>query len=208
MRLLLGGGRGSGNAGHRGRPGKLGGSSPKKTLSNFIEFDDTQKGRKESEKFGKQNIRNREIFFAQRKALEDYQETEHLWINGLLRGNNMPKNATFKQLLRNKIERLDQAMGGVSKNFVVYRGVTESVFNKIIKKDRFGDKGFVSTSLHFSNAFSNANHVLKIEVPKGTPAYYLGKDFGKDESEVLLARNLKFRVKGIYPNTALLEVIQ
>ncbi len=96
---------------------------------------------------------------------------------------------------------LDSAIYKIKTNepVTVYRGF--GTLSNTIAKAKVGqsiqDRGFVSTSLsaHAASTFSDSKTLAKIDIPKGSPALYMGH-VTKDEAEVLLPRGTQFVVTG------------
>ncbi|MFD0506306.1 ADP-ribosyltransferase [Streptomyces chiangmaiensis] len=66
----------------------------------------------------------------------------------------------------------------------------------------FPDKGYTSTSLgnHPVRTFEGKEAILRLRVPRGTPALWLEKvsHFDVEERELLLARGTKFKVTRVF----------
>jgi hypothetical protein len=66
----------------------------------------------------------------------------------------------------------------------------------------YGDKGYMSTSLgnHPVGAFADAEALLHLRVPKGSPALWVEQvsKFGMGERELLLGRGTQYRVTRVF----------
>ena len=119
-------------------------------------------------------------------------------INGYLRAN-MTDDAWFsfagsRMLIKKKVSEIDSQMNHtLESDCYVYRGVNGSP--NLDTGLEFVDRGFVSTTIRADIAESienGKNTVFRIKVPKGTKVAMIQGL----EKEVLLPRNLKFRVIG------------
>lgn len=174
------GGKGSGNFGHAGRPGEVGGSSDSGYTSSVEESGLTKKPL---------------------EITAGYTDsTSASAINELLR-----KGLDTSQY-KSVIDRLDANMQPTKKNLMLRRGVDtnllkieslgldekmsyEDIKSTIIGKE-FKDLGYTSTSYE---DISDYGHIhLEIECPKGTRALWTSND---KEKEVILARGTTFKVK-------------
>jgi len=200
------GGPGSGNFGHEGRPGEVGGSGPgggparqeDKPLARFS--------------YGKYNVMGKKFFSKHEKelrqwgktvsaesieALSDYQNTGADWVNSNLRKGKDPDSIGVKNL--------DAAMTfKLPEDVIVYRGVSSSVAEKLGKEGSVKkDLGYMSTTydsrvLTPSSRRWPYEEILTICVPKGT--YVCIPKFSnvggwRREREVILPRGSKFVVR-------------
>lgn len=102
----------------------------------------------------------------------------------------------------------------VSKELFVYRRFNKKLLPKIEIGESFIDKGFVSTSLT-KNSLNKVLHsdinkcktIAKIRVPIGTSCVYIGKDFSRNESELLLNRGLGYKLLSRIENSYEFEII-
>ncbi len=167
----------------------------------------------------------KELTVQQRNALSAYQKTSGDY-NAYLRTGKTPNGvpdhhvATFMERLKSEIASVDQALASASlpDAVTVMRGISDpnAVFNlgehgdlSSLVGTTYTDKGFTSTTLdkkvaEYFKGESNANGaVLEITVPKGAHAGWMQiagvNDAG--ESELLLARNSKFKVTGVTPKS-------
>lgn len=170
IQIALKGGEGSGNFGHKGRPGKRGGSSSQggSSSSKLDPFDE------KDETFFSDWIRESWDTFSydEQMAFEAYGDGHYREINSLLRSGEYRdgRGETDTQ-----IERMLEAMyrSPAPENFVVYRGTNLSINlddpdprrvqllelldSKIADPDvevLFSDQGFLSTSVSRSAADS------------------------------------------------------
>lgn len=157
--------------------------------------------------------------FFKLSALRDYCCTQFRDINLILRegikdkkdfdrkyqeifGEGETSVKMFNDFMLN-IDLLDELFEDQKTNeqIVVYRKFRRTTYPKLEKGDVYIDKGFVSTSLNYLS-LDNVRHsdvltydtVSTIYVSPGTPCVYIGEEFGRNESELLLGRNLKFKV--------------
>lgn len=99
------------------------------------------------------------------------------------------------------------------KNIVLYRGVCPEVFCENIQSADYlagvdlYDKAFLNTSLIKGYEFNYVNK-LRILVPKGTKAIYLGRVNGEESYEVVITKGAKLKIVSMdacYYNCILLE---
>jgi Protein of unknown function (DUF935)./NAD:arginine ADP-ribosyltransferase. len=137
----------------------------------------------------------------QRDAASRYQEREHREVNAALRGQRSETGDT-----KATTKHLDSLIGNQSpltKDMMVYRGMTAQPFSKMEPGMTITDKGFVSTSASEKTAVGFApgkakGAIVHIRVPAGKRALHLGKVTGDNvEQEYLLPRNSRFRVTEI-----------
>lgn len=193
---LLQGGQGSGNFGHAGRPGEIGGSQPYYIMP--------------SKEYPGNSLEERE------PAVRAYTLLGYEKVNGYLRrgeasGYGLKTLITVNYdereriTLGNIIDRLDKLTlsGECPKNLLVYRGAKKKPEWMEVGSE-FTDEGFISTStsdyaaLHyFGGTPLHPGIVYTIKVPKGHPGFFTGNN---DEKEFLLPRGTKFRVTAIHKN--------
>lgn len=135
----------------------------------------------------------------QRNALRSYATTDACYeINSALRGGeSLPAH------LADQMAEIDRALevSTVPETVAVYRGL-KTAPPGLRAGAVFHNHGFVSTALNFQAAEHFANmgegHVIQIVVPKGARGAALGPlaDWG-GESELLLSRSSRFRVKDV-----------
>lgn len=232
------GGAGSGNYGHSGRPGLIGGSMAvslgvasaiTRVIANTvdqtplpgegdIEFTIPAKYsdlKTPSDAEIAAIAKNQEAVIGnlpkeQTDALKTYaQDVPSTEINGAFRhGETLPTEKL------QTVAALDSAINKTStdRNLQLYRGLKlrEGYANQR-NLDNFApgtviqDKGFVSASLdkEIAAEFSDrSSAIMVMDVPKGSKAFAMYDGFGpKRESEMLLPRNLSFKVEGVkkYP---------
>ncbi|MFD0801464.1 ADP-ribosyltransferase, partial [Streptomonospora algeriensis] len=122
-----------------------------------------------------------------------YQE-----MNGQLR-----RGETLDPAVARDVDKIDEAMAGrpVPEDVVVTRGTGLGHINVRPEKmpdaeEGFTDPGYMSTSLGGpAAAFKDAEAVLHLRVPAGTPALWVEKvsEFGAGERELLLGRGVTYR---------------
>jgi hypothetical protein len=140
------------------------------------------------------------------KALQGYQQSEFLAMNGQLRGLDLSEftDHTLTQT-REEIKALDDAFVKATplpENVTVYRGVANAtMLGDFSQGQVLTDPGFLSTSLDkrvaggFSDQETGKGAVLEIRLPAGTKAIPLsGATSGDAQSELLLNRGSRFRV--------------
>ena len=184
MKILLGGGKGSGNWQHVGRPGEIGGSKKKIEQDwKILPIYDTLAKKFRSEKLPGSKART---------SYFDYLSSGYHFINSSLRKNSVPPEAL----------RLDSLFFSSPRNWTVYRGMNSTFLRNLKVGDEFTDKAFVSTSVEAFKAtpFSSSVHrddgliektLVRIRIPKGQKIL-----FGdREEREIILPRNTRFRVK-------------
>ena len=174
----------SGNYGHAGRPGLVGGSAPSGSSNEFSE--------------------------EQINALKDYGDVGYIRINKSLRRSEIDEktsaqiNAIDSVLSLTKTDRdltlyrgIDLAIGTASQ-----RNISDFQVGQIVT-----DKGFVSASLDREAieqfVGKGESVIMSITLPKGRQALFMSERPGRfAEKEVLLPRNLPMRVREIskHPN--------
>jgi hypothetical protein len=197
-------GSGGGSSGEGGRDfGEM------SWTTNAAEFDE---GEKEAVKWGTENL-SPEVNQTdkEREAIELYQSSGYRTINGCLRGEEKADSET-----RGTIKKMDSLLekSQTKEDVTAYRGVDEKTFEKLSGEGMksFQDKGFVSTSLNsgFAKTYAEENGgTIKIEVPKGTNAYFLNNRYlstMKHEHELLLSRGKTFEIKSVDSKTRTITV--
>lgn len=227
------GGKGSGNFGHAGRPGEVGGSAPGdsggaepreipytakdfQTIEGDAAFGTPSLSRTEDDamKFGVEKINtggtstrlrdDKRIY----NSVYDYMDTAYRQVNKYLRKDEMPTGYN-KSFMDDMIDGLDAACENeIGEDVVVYRSMKPTDLDI---GDEFVDKGYVSTSLDKNVAATFRHGILaRIYVPKGSKGVFLGHvpvGMNRNEWEVLLARQTKFRVLNKVGNRIELEVV-
>lgn len=157
----------------------------------------------------------------QLQAVGDYTGSGYGSINGVLRQD---MTSSYKNMSEyTKKERLQvaatiqSAMKPIPKSITVYRGTGPDQFPGLSKYAKFDDikkfegqlfvdRGFVSTSVDVGKSFSGVK--LTIEVPEGTPAWYVDNvSSASGEHELLLAAGTKFRVKSVIQDYGGIKVV-
>lgn len=185
---LLQGGEGSGNFGHSGRPGEVGGSSEGYSEMSRGEFVTLSDKYSIAEKY-----KNSMEGFDKDMAIGVYLGTAYRQINSSLRDGYYPKNTNFLKAAQ-ALDELTQ-FGQAERNIVLFRGVN-SYWNLNVG-DEFIDKAFVSTTISRQGAATfkdTIQQIFVIKVPKGSRMGYPGVT---SENEIILPRNSKFRVSRI-----------
>ena len=142
-----------------------------------------------------------------RHALKDYTGNGYKVINAAAReGRTIPR-----------ITHIDNAMSPLRRDVVVWRGIGRSrhplnqmSFEDLVRSvgTTYEETSFVSTSPDVGTAFSFAKRndvlqsriVIRMLVPRGKKAFYIDaySPVARGEKELLLPRNQKFRIKGVY----------
>lgn len=127
----------------------------------------------------------------QLKALEDYIGSEYKTINELSRAGK--DNSTIKNLEK----AINQFK--IKDDIIVYRGTNGKYYDNLKQNSEFTSNMFYSTSLNegWARSFAiDVDTVLEIKVPKKSSGFYIGNHSGRNEYELLLNRNTKFKVIG------------
>ena len=90
------------------------------------------------------------------------------------------------------------AKSSIKEPVTVYRGFGGSAFRGAKEGDTVQDKGFVSTSFQqkIASKFADGG-MMKLSVPKGAKGAMVDALFNGGESELVLPRNSKFKIKKI-----------
>lgn len=147
----------------------------------------------------------------QRAGLRRYTTGAYKEINGVLRGSLTGDTSEYLSAARSA-KNAQEGMRPIEEDVLTFRKTGAAQFPGLsdyakfadIKKFEgqvFQDKGFLSTSIE-KNTWSGNVH-LEVEVPKGTPAAYVG-GYGNisahpHEFELLLAAGLRYRVLKVEP---------
>jgi hypothetical protein len=217
--LKTAGGPGSGNHGHDGRPGSVGGSSTDdlhaskpRDRSSWTEYTD-------STPYGGVILgatSRSDLPFDQHVAVHDYVVIHSFDINRALRAGGM----TYPEMRNGKpvgighvnpstLEHMDKAVQTdiSDRDLLVYRSVDEGVFPSTIGTV-FSDLAYCSTSTNKDKAdfigqmFATKPTTWTIDVPKGSRFLDVPKHFEpdtdtQDEDELLFGRNQRFEVIGL-----------
>lgn len=139
-------------------------------------------------------------------AIEGYIGNSFLSINQYLRSSNKNEKTTYCYYLKAQIDRINEIIywaPPIDEDIIVYRGVDENGIENIMKMVKvygsYFERAFLSTSLRLDTVLEEIHtgkykYILKIYVPKGTPA--LGTDRIEDrmEEEILfpVERTLRY----------------
>lgn len=139
-------------------------------------------------------------------AIEGYTGNSFLSINKYLRDSNENEREKCYYCLNAQIDRINEIIywaPPIDEDIIVYRGVDENGIENIMKMvnecGSYREKAFLSTSLRLDTVLKEIptgkyKYILKIYVPKGTPA--LGTDGIEDrmEEEILfpVERTLRY----------------
>ena len=192
------GGEGSGNFGHVGRPGQVGGSASQYTSLTTGEYLELSEKYSFEKKYGTESLEG----FFKLSDIGFYLGAKYTYVNSVLRKGNLT-GEPLKAGYTNAVEAVDDliSIGVAEKNLLVYRG-TETAWDLKVGQE-FEDKAFVSTSvsLKISSNFKDTLHqVFEIRVKEGTHVGYVGPTTHMEE-EIILPRNSKFRVTKITNRT-------
>jgi hypothetical protein len=201
--VYLYGGEGSGNFGHGGRPGEIGGSgeggggkdgdgSNESEPSSISENDHLQLAKTAAAKMTDKEL----------KTIEYYTREGYIKINQTLRGKI--DDVESKVIAEDKIKVLDKAFEKapvLDKEITVYRSFynEERIVN--LQGGTIKDNGFCSTSTDKEESMAFGRVTCAITVPKGTPVLCMGDGLGSKashgEREILLPRGLQFHVSKV-----------
>jgi SPP1 gp7 family putative phage head morphogenesis protein len=148
----------------------------------------------------------------EKDALVGYSGASFKMVNDYLRkgASTLPYSVTEPQM-KEFIKNMDSGLNRYTapQDFRVVRGSSTSAFAGVpmdqIAGRVFTEKGFLSTSVgnHVVAGWSGKPVIMHINVPKGTPAYYLANvSHYPLEREMLLGRGLKYIVKSSVYNKA------
>lgn len=197
--LTLKGGPGSGNHGHAGIPGHVGGS--------------TSSGGKSSTSVGQKYDK---VSDAEMREIYDTYHKDCRSPDCLTTSKYTMDSDDFNLTLRSGGSAGDHVLSvdkyinegpRVPKNIVVHRSVTDDFFSSGVfeKGSEFQDKGFISTTIK-KGSIGGEN--LEIRVPKGAKGLYVQHiSASPGDNEFLLPRNSKFRVVQKTDKKAILELI-
>ena len=150
-------------------------------------------------------LENKAIVFAHKKINEEPQKESS---TNLFMEHKLASSAqTINDNLRRDENYYDcfskelQSKYSLKEDIVVYRGVSEEPYKKMkesaknIKGVDFLEKGFLNTSIVKGKQI-NSEYQLRIFLPKGTHAFYVGNITGeeKDYYEVIVQSGAKLRI--------------
>lgn len=192
----LKGGKGSGNFGHKGRPGKRGGSSSD-------EFDPPRYSEFEEWSHNVHSLLSTE----QQNVIYRYTDGEYRYVNGYLRGRQIP--GSIVPDIDQAIQSLRSSMSvwSVPENIQVFRGVDlgvrEDLAPSILERLQSGetvyfeDSAFFSTTISRSKAaeFAGRQGVLfEINVTRGQRALPIYLSESGDERELLFPTGTRLQI--------------
>lgn len=199
------GGPGSGNWGHGGRPGKLGGSTGGGGVKN-------RKGSKESGYISKGKGENAEkggLTHQPRSITKGYTGgNEGTSLNELLRYEPAELSPTQKEV----VKTMDNAMEKMKSPITLYRGVDfnftrnqlgisaeeerkmsfEDLKNRVVGTE-YTDKGYTSTTYASDHSYGSGFKLI-INAKEGTKAIWTGND---EEKEIVIGRNQTFKISDV-----------
>lgn len=211
------GGPGSGNHGHSGRPGMIGGSGSgavdKKPVKEETKDSDLgNKSPKEASGYLKKKYSDTEYNIKESKAIDGYAGVGYAAINGGLRrsknGGVDPKEFVDISLPKT-VEQLDKSFKTkLKESTITYRGARNKRNQALKVAQVIKDPGYISTSMTrqsaegFLGKGDNTPYIMKITIPKGQKVIIpsLSKTASKKvahESEILLPRNSAMKVDKI-----------
>ncbi len=135
------------------------------------------------------------------EAMSTYKRDAWEDVNPVLRGQEDAYEGAD-----NIIEDMDAVLerNRLPEDIVVTRGASRDVLPEKwldAKGTRFTDDAYMSTSFGEEppGVFADAEVILELKVPKGTPAYYMEPftEFANDELELLLGRGRTFEIDGV-----------
>ncbi len=148
---------------------------------------------------------------SEREAIDAYSMGAYQDINDYLNGK-YPDYKIGKEITKdidNAILKYD-----LVDDVITYRGTSKKYYSDLKVGDEFSLKMYCSTSLNeniaktFMEDKENAI-MLEIRVPKRTPSLYIGDNGAYEfEAELLLGRNLNYKVIDIVNDKIILEVIK
>jgi hypothetical protein len=208
QKIFIQGGTGSGFHGHKGRIGEVGGSSPRGTTTSpskgYHEFSHNRSG--DTMTWGKRLFDESGLTEEDISALRDYKGSSFA-LNDWLRADgysNLEGNPNRLKIA--KTERLDAIIpqSRLPEPVLAFRGINRNAIGPDTGDYtgvEFMDKAFVSTTLHLKSAlgwsWNNQDPigtVVQIQLKKGSPAMFMDEIYDRGEYELLLPRNMKFRV--------------
>lgn len=231
-KIIMEGGPDSGNFGHSGRPGLVGGSGSgggekgkgpegKVKIGSQSDFQTFKSGNEAEKVLGASASQWSEgDDYFDNKGVKNYAGTSDSWLI-----NNCLRVDCGKRGLREKADALSETLDKAKfpMNLSVGRAINvkdigekESIlssFKSMVGKE-FTDKAFVSTTANhkYVDTWSKNSKIEPIRctvlVPKGAKAAYLPKSIvGRQEWEVLIQRGSKFRVKEVFGSNVVMEVV-
>ena len=187
--IIENGGKGSGNHGHKGRPGKLGGSSKsggaakaEKVSSDKYKSLTTKKLHELESIYGKSAYDNDRFDDDDREVIEDYTYLGYQHTNSILRtgypdseSEEDPRYA--EDIIIPKMRELVKK-NSLKENTILYRG--GEMDNKLVVGDSFTDKAFVSTSFNKKIAMDHVENINNKDDYSGYGDYY--DDYDEESS--------------------------
>jgi len=153
----------------------------------------------------------------ERKSIEGYTTGDFAIINSHLNGKEKGVGAKLDA----DIENIDRVIDRfeVTDNLVAFRGTAAEHYEGLNVGDVFTERGFYSTSLERGIATEflgeaapagNTPIMAEVRVPTGSNALFVGHNgnSGWDESELLIARNTRYRVVDRSSENIVLEIVQ
>lgn len=146
----------------------------------------------------------------EREAMYDYSMGGYQDVNDYL-NNKFEGYENTKEI----IEKIDCSMNKykLEEDVVTYRGTNANHYSNYKEGDTFSEKMYYSTSLNknIASTFAddkNNSIIAEVRVPKGTKCIYVGDNTNYEfEAELLLSRDLSYRVVEKSDSNIVLEVI-
>lgn len=147
-----------------------------------------------------------------RKAYGVWGTSSYLQINEVLRGLEIdedmwdPESFTAEEAAQALKENFNEFAVELPKDAKVFRGIAYAAALPTIEEGTiFTDKGLVSTSttFDFARSFGDGGEqdlLMEIQIPKGTKVWVPKTGYTKQETEITLPPNTRFRVKAVSEN--------
>lgn len=144
-----------------------------------------------------------------KKAAGTWGTSSYMQINQILRGHELddrnwvPETITPQQAAQHLKDEYDKLTVALPQNTKVFRGIAyESELPPFEEGTVFTDKGLVSTSVdpQFARGFGDGSDVdlfMEIHIPKGSEVWLPQTAYVKEEKEITLRPETKFRVKEV-----------
>jgi hypothetical protein len=217
LRRIYEGGAGSGNFGHAGRAGEVGGSGEGEGGTAAVLLDFRKSGTKETESGGHKLMDKSfdTLPKEQQEALKNYTSNDGPGgsdlINAHAREGWKASDSPGVADRIKAIELLDRATSHMIKSDVIaYRNFGDDFGEDLAPGFTFTDKGFSSFSLAKESAqnVGEGYYTAVIHIPAGAKGMYIGnKGLYKYEYELLLHRGVTLRVDKVSRRTVYATVV-
>ena len=199
--IIDNGGKGSGNHGHSGRPGKQGGSSKSGGYQDFSGNNSYAVAKEMG--FPDGNFDDNPNYSEEEKtAVRYYGRIGNEPINEILRTGSTsdPEERTARQKLKTLVDMKKQTL---AKDVTLYRGA--QINETLNIGDSISDRAFVSTSFDKDIArdfateqYESGNkYLFKINTPKGSKGIFVGQGNDWDEVEWVMDKQRSFTVQSV-----------